>query len=232
MNKEQSIEKIKSTLNELKELALSIKGKKEMKFGEYPTNEGPVLITQGELEIGAEVLTKDSEGNQTPVNDGEYTCEGKKITITGGKIEKMEEIKESDEIVSPEDNANVNVDMEKDEEKKDEIGIDVSKPLENGDEAEVEVPEPDEEIEMEDNGMEDRLKNLEDAVAKILSIMDQMMTKTEKSMSENLELEKKVAELSAQPGDEPVEVKLKRAPQTLNDVELRIERFRKMAQSL
>jgi len=210
MNKEQSIEKIKSTLSELKELALSIRGKKtELKFEEFVTNEGPVLITNGGLEVGLEVYTKDSEGNQTPVNDGEFACEGKKVTIESGKIVKMEEIKEGTEIESPEDNANVNIDTET--KVKEKMG---------------------EEKKKEEISVEDRIKGLEEAVSKILSIMDQMMTKTEETMSQNVELEKKVQELSAQPGDEPVEVKLSKNTQTLSDVELRIERFKNMAKSI
>ena len=234
MNKEQSIEKIKSTLSELKELALSIRGKKELKFEEFASNEGPVLITNGGLEVGLDVFTKDSEGNQTPINDGEYVCEGKKVTVESGKITKMEEIKEGTEIESPEDNANANVDEEeKVEEKMEEVkkeeeeDVEV-KPLDNEEvEVEVEAPEKEEEV-----SVEDRIKGLEDAVSKILSIMDQMMSKTEETMSQNVELEKKVQELSAQPGDEPVEVKLSKNTQDLSDVELRIQRFKNMAKSI
>lgn len=236
MNKEQSIEKIKSTLNELKELALSIRGKKELKFEEFVSNEGPILVTNGGLEVGLDVFTKDSEGNQTPINDGEFVCEGKKVTVESGKITKMEEVKEEDVMESPEDNANVNVDeevkveekMEEVKKEEEEIGVVEVKPLDNEEvEVEVEAPEKEEEV-----SVEDRIKGLEDAVSKILSIMDQMMTKTQETMSQNVELEKKVQELSAQPGDEPVEVKLSKNTQTLSDVELRIERFKNMAKSL
>ena len=235
MNKEQSIEKIKSTLSELKELALSIRGKKELKFEEFVSNEGPVLITNGGLEVGLDVFTKDSEGNQTPINDGEFVCEGKKVTVESGKITKMEEVKEEDVMESPEDNANVNVDEEmkveekmEEVKKEEEIGVVEVKPLDNEEvEVEVESPEKKEEI-----SVDDRIKGLEEAVSKILSIMDQMMTKTQETMSQNVELEKKVQELSAQPGDEPVEVKLSKNTQTLSDVELRIERFKNMAKSI
>ena len=235
MNKEQSIEKIKSTLSELKELALSIRGKKtELKFEEFISSEGPVLITNGGLEVGLDVFTKDSEGNQTPINDGEFVCEGKKVTVESGKITKMEEIKEEDVMESPEDNANVNVDeevkveekMEEVKKEEEEVGVVETKPLDN---EEVEVETPEKEVEI---SVEDRIKGLEDAVSKILSIMDQMMTKTQETMSQNVELEKKVQELSAQPGDEPVEVKLSKNTQTLSDVELRIERFKNMAKSI
>ena len=234
MNKEQSIEKIKSTLSELKELALSIRGKKELKFEEFVSNEGPILVTNGGLEVGLDVFTKDSEGNQTPINDGEFVCEGKKVTVESGKITKMEEIKEEDVMESPEDNANVNVDeevkveekMEEVKKEEEEIGVVEVKPLDN-EEVEVETPEKEKEV-----SVEDRIKGLEDAVSKILSIMDQMMTKTQETMSQNVELEKKVQELSAQPGDEPVEVKLSKNTQTLSDVELRIERFKNMAKSI
>lgn len=221
MNKEQSIEKIKSTLSELKQLALSIRGKKELKFEEYVSNEGPVLITTGGLEVGLDVYTKDSEGNQIPLNDGEYVCEGKKITVESGKIAKIEEVKEEDVIESPEDNANVNMSEEKNEE--DEDGIDEVKQLDN----EVDIEVDDKEV-----SIEDRIKGLEEVVYKILSIMDQMMEKTEETISQNVELEKKVQELSAQPGDEPVDVKLSKNRQALSDVELRIQRFKNMANSI
>ena len=191
MNKEQSIEKIKSTLSELKELALSIRGKKELKFEEFVSNEGPVLVTNGGLEVGLDVFTKDSEGNQTPINDGEFVCEGKKVTVESGKITKMEEIKEEDVMESPEDNANVNVDeevkveekMEEVKKEEEEVGVVETKPLDN---EEVEVETPEKEVEI---SVEDRIKGLEDAVSKILSIMDQMMTKTQETMSQNVELD-------------------------------------------
>ena len=98
MNKEQSIEKIKSTLSELKELALSIRGKKtELKFEEFVSSEGPVLITNGGLEVGLDVFTRDEEGIRTQIKDGELVCEGKKVKVEFGKIIKMEEEKEEDE---------------------------------------------------------------------------------------------------------------------------------------
>ena len=159
MNKEQSIEKIKSTLSELKELALSIRGKKtELKFEEFVSSEGPVLITNGGLEVGLDVFTKDSEGNQTPINDGEFVCEGKKVTVESGKITKMEEVKEEDVMESPEDNANVNVDEVKVEEKmeevkkeEEEVGVVEVKPLDNEEvEVEVEAPEKEKEVSVED----------------------------------------------------------------------------------
>ena len=157
MNKEQSIEKIKSTLSELKELALSIRGKKELKFEEFVSNEGPVLVTNGGLEVGLDVFTKDSEGNQTPINDGEFVWEGKKVTVESGKITKMEEIKEEDVMESPEDNANVNVDeevkveekMEEVKKEEEEVGVVETKPLDN-EEVEVETPEKEVEISVED----------------------------------------------------------------------------------
>lgn len=227
MNKKESIEKIKSTLNELKELALSIRGKKEVEFNEFKSNDGTILVTNGELEIGAEVFTKDSDGNQKPLNDGEYACDGKKVTVSAGKIEKMEEIKEEDVVESPEDNANVNEEVVETEMKSEEVVEEVKEEVK----AEEDIEDVTEEV-IEEVSPEERIKNLEEAVSKILSVLDQVMTKTEETMSQNIELEKKVTELSEQPGDVSIEEKIQKTPIALSDVEMRIERFKKMAKSL
>ncbi len=226
MNKQESIEKIKSTLIELKELALSIKGKKELKFQEVKCDDGTLLVTSSDLAVGVEVFTRDAEGNQTPVNDGDYICGGQTITIQSGKVEKLEEVKVEEVVDSPEDDANVNLTEEvKTEEKLEDEVVTEEVIEEKSKEGEVKI--------------EDRVKMLEDGMAKILGVLDQILSKTEATLTEKAELEqkneelaKKNTELSAEPGDVSVEEKVSKSTVKLSDVDIRIERFKNMAKSL
>lgn len=231
MNKQESIEKIKTTLSELKQLALSLKGKKEevteVKLEDIKCDDGTLLTINGDLAVGVEVMTKDAEGNTTPVNDGDYNYQGQKITVLSGKVDKIEEIKVEETVESPDDNANVNMEEVKTEKLEDVIEDEV-KEEEKTDGEDVE----DEVISEEKMSIDQRVQMLEEGMGKILAVLDQVLSKTEATLTENTELEKKVTELSAEPGDVSVEEKIKKAPVKLSEVELRIERFKNMAKSL
>lgn len=230
MNKQESIEKIKTTLSELKQLALSLKGKKEevteVKLEDIKCDDGTLLTINGDLAVGVEVMTKDAEGNTTPVNDGDYNYQGQKITVLSGKVDKIEEIKVEETVESPDDNANVNMEEVKTEKLEDVIEDEV-KEEEKTDGEVVEEEKTEEKM-----SIDQRVQMLEEGMGKILAVLDQVLSKTEATLTENTELEKKVTELSAEPGDVSVEEKIKKAPVKLSEVELRIERFKNMAKSL
>lgn len=228
MNKQESIEKIKTTLSELKQLALSLKGKKEeVKLEDIKCDDGTLLTINGDLAVGVEVMTKDAEGNTTPVNDGDYNYQGQKITVLSGKVDKIEEIKVEETVESPDDNANVNMEEVKTEEKLEDVIEDEVKEEEKTDGEVVEEEKTEEKM-----SIDQRVQMLEEGMGKILAVLDQVLSKTEATLTENTELEKKVTELSAEPGDVSVEEKIKKAPVKLSEVELRIERFKNMAKSL
>lgn len=228
MNKQESIEKIKTTLSELKQLALSLKGKKEeVKLEDIKCDDGTLLTINGDLAVGVEVMTKDAEGNTTPVNDGDYNYQGQKITVLSGKVDKIEEIKVEETVESPDDNANVNTEEVKTEEKLEDVIEDEVKEEEKTDGEVVEEEKTEEKM-----SIDQRVQMLEEGMGKILAVLDQVLSKTEATLTENTELEKKVTELSAEPGDVSVEEKIKKAPVKLSEVELRIERFKNMAKSL
>jgi len=226
MNKQESIEKIKTTLSELKQLALSLKGKKEVKLEDIKCDDGTLLTINGDLAVGVEVYTKDAEGNTTPVNDGDYNYQGQKITILSGKVDKIEEIKVEETVESPDDNADVNMEEVKTEEKLEVVEEEV-KTEEKPDGEVVEEEKTEEKM-----SIDQRVQMLEEGMGKILAVLDQVLSKTEETLTENTELEKKVTELSAEPGDVSIEEKVKKAPVKLSEVELRIERFKNMANSL
>ena len=61
-----------------------------LRLSEAQTEEGIMLITDGELEVGAEVFV-DGEDGLTPASDGTYNYDGKVITVEGGVITNIAE---------------------------------------------------------------------------------------------------------------------------------------------
>lgn len=301
MNKQEAIDKVKQTLNDLKEIALSLKGKKEVKLEDIKAEDGTLIITDGDLVVGVGVTTKDAEGNIIPLNDGVYKYNGNNLTITEGKVVAIEEI--PDEETSPEEDANVN--MEKVEVKAGanpadyksvkrvddwntfyfdgdlaqgveifRIDCDGAKSplykgdflLEDGTKITVEIndegksvvsaigksgsenPEPEatledvtKDTEVEDeiteevvasSSTEQRLTNMENAFNKTLELLNEVLGKSKEISEEKSKLEKEVQELSAQPGDDTVEEKLKKSKIELSETEARIRRMKEMANAL
>jgi hypothetical protein len=105
MNKSQLVEKIKAQLKSLV----------SQKFAEVKA--GDLMITSPDeaLAIGSEVFTVDTDGNNIPLTDGEYTLDdGVKIAVVAGKIEAMvnpeaEVEAEVEEVVAPEGEVEVEV---------------------------------------------------------------------------------------------------------------------------
>jgi hypothetical protein len=82
MNKSKLIEKIKLQLKEL----IS----NEVKFVEVKAGDLMISSPDEELVVGSEVFTIDTDGNNIPLSDGEYTLDsGVKIAVVAGKIEAM-----------------------------------------------------------------------------------------------------------------------------------------------
>lgn len=61
---------------------------------EIPTEEGTVLFVEGDVTVDAEIFVSDADGNMVPAPDGTYTSEGKIITVAGGKISEIKDVKE------------------------------------------------------------------------------------------------------------------------------------------
>ena len=79
-----------------------------LRLSEAQTEEGVTLITDGELEVGAEVFVDGEEG-LTPAQDGTYNYNGTVITVEGGVItaitEKPAETEETPEETPVDENA-------------------------------------------------------------------------------------------------------------------------------
>lgn len=73
----------KSKLFQLKKALLSL--------AEISTEEGVMLIVDGDMEVGMEVFVNGDEG-LVPANDGEYTYNGQKITVEGGIVKSIVDV--------------------------------------------------------------------------------------------------------------------------------------------
>lgn len=219
MTKNESLEKITKGLDELKEFAKKFKFSSLYQSNEtcVTTDDGTVLKTNGALEVGAEVYSQDKDYNQIVAADGDYKYNGTIITVSQGKIEKIEEASkdESEVVESPEESADVNVEVKASEEEVVEEKVE--------DKVEEEVKE---ELEAP---VEDRIKSLEEAVSKIMGLLEELLNKNQEMATEKQELESKVQELSAQPGDESATEKLKKSVEVMTDEQKRVERLKKMS---
>jgi len=80
--------------NELIEIRKRL-GKLLFNFAEVTTDEGLVLVYDGELAEGLEIFVYNEEGEKMPAPNGDYKMEGITITITDGKITKIEKPEET-----------------------------------------------------------------------------------------------------------------------------------------
>lgn len=98
-----------------------------MKFMEIKSGD-LILTTPGEtLEVGAEIYYVDSDGNNAPLNEGEYTLEnGIRIEVMGGKITEIAQAEDEVGTEAPmEASAIVEEEMASETEMESQSGIDM-----------------------------------------------------------------------------------------------------------
>jgi hypothetical protein len=154
MDKAKLIENIKSQLKSLMT--------NEVKFAEIKAGDLLISTPDEMLVVGSEVFTVDQDGNNIPLNDGEYTLDsGEIITVAAGKIEG---IISSTPVEAAEDE--VVVEDEPTEEASGDVEEDIS-------------------TEEEDMGAEKKMKELETRVAKCEAMLEEM-TKMNNKMEQEL----------------------------------------------
>jgi regulator of replication initiation timing len=76
---------------------------KEQKFAETKLEDGTVIYTDGNFEVGSEVYTLDEQGNKVPVFDAEHKLEdGSVVATVGGKITEIKPIEMAQEVAPTE----------------------------------------------------------------------------------------------------------------------------------
>lgn len=146
-----------------------------MAFGKVETPEG-VLIYEGDvLAEGTEVFIEDENGNIIPAPDGSYG----EYEVKDGKIAPKEEEKPADEEKPAEE-----------EVKEEETPAEEEKPAET---------EP-EKKEDEEDKYEARIKALEDEVASLKSLLDELVKKEEEAFSSLKPAEKEIKDVQTGKG--------------------------------
>lgn len=170
MNKGEQIYQIKQALKKLFSLTEDkVQEDTEMEkksFTDFEVEDGTKLTTPGEtLEVGADVFGINLEGNQFPLNNGDYK-------LTDGRVVSVEDnkVKSISEPAKTEGSPVTNADLEK------------TKMEEEG---EVIVEEKDKEEEMQEGEMissDERIAKLEEIVGKVILALDEMKKAHEEMM--------------------------------------------------
>jgi hypothetical protein len=169
MNKGEQIYQIKQALKKLFSLTEDqVKSDTEMEkksFTDFEVEDGTKLTTPGAtLEVGADIFGINLDGNQFPLNNGDYKLtDGRVVSVEDNKVKSISEPAENE--VSPVTSADLGkTKMEE--------------------EGEVIVEEKDKEEEMQEGVMpiEDRVAKIEEAISKILLAIDTINTAHEEMM--------------------------------------------------
>jgi hypothetical protein len=171
MNKGEQIYQIKQALKKLFSLTEEkVQEDTEMEkksFTDFEVEDGTKLTTPGEtLEVGADVFGINLDGNQFPLNNGDYKLtDGRVVSVEDNKVKSISEpAKEEESPVSDADLAKV-------------------KKMEE--EGEV-IVEDKEEEDMQEEGevisSEERIAKLEEIVGKLLMALDEMKKEHEEMM--------------------------------------------------
>jgi hypothetical protein len=170
-------ETIKSIKESLKRLFTS-----ENNFSDFVLTDGTkITSTANQLEIGVEIYAVDEQGNQTPLDNGDYVLnDGRTITITDNKITNIagEASTEEESPVSDADVSNANVKMEE--------GL-PEEPTEEGDLAQ-------------------RVADLESQVTEVLNLLKQI---TESQTQTQEQMMSKIKSIANEPGEESIKTSKK-----------------------
>jgi len=177
MTKNDALKNIRESLKSL------LKFSKELnKFSTMDLSDGTKITTTSEdLEVGAEVYALDDLGNQTPLNDGEYTLnDGRTFTVKGNLVETIS----GDDGNDDPDSAETPTDVEN---KKMDSNLPEGQDKGSGDEPSSDV--------------NSRLENLEKAIEDIKALLDGL---TQAQNGVNEQMMSKIEKFSKEPGAKPI----------------------------
>lgn len=183
--------------------------KQEVKLNDFTDANGlKITSPDDKLDVGSDVYGLDDQGNQIPLDNGEYNLtDGSTIVVMDGKVSEIKaEAAPKDGGETPVEDASVEAAKAPDA-PVDEAPAEAEKPADAKEEA----------------GVADRVAKLEELVATILDALDKLTSGSQ-------EMAEKVETFAKQPGAEPVnKVKIERE---LSQEEKRTERMRMISQSV
>lgn len=148
-------------------------------YEEAVADDGTLIITEGALEVGAEVFTVTDSGEIIPLSDGEYKVGDTTYTVEAGVIAKIE--KEEQPV---EDDPNAETPAEE------TPNTDDNTEVEGAEEEVVEV--------VEDENAAETVETIEEVVEEAVEVTEEMPEETEEDKDAKIaELEDKIRELEA-----------------------------------
>jgi hypothetical protein len=160
----------KNKLCQLKKALLSLE--------EIATEEGVTLVTDNDMEVGVEVYVNGDEG-LVPASDGDYTYNGKKITVEGGVITAIVD-SAVEEVETPEAETEVVTEEEEKPTEEEEKKVD---------ETAEEIQDVVEDI-VNETATED-VEALKTRIAELEALVDELKAKLEEPVAESVEEEMK-----------------------------------------
>lgn len=184
MDREKTLSKIKESLKSLIKLSEEVKVE-EQKLGSFDLTDGTKITSPStELEVGSEVYMLDDQGNQTPLQDGDYVLtDGRTITVKANVIEAIAEggtEAPQEEVETPAEG-----EMKKEESLGD--GLPEDHMADAGEEP--------------SNDLESRIKDLESQIEDILNIIKKL---GDSQVAVNEQMMSRIQNLSEEPGDKPI----------------------------
>jgi len=186
MNKKDAVNNIRETLKKLVKLSKEI-----TKFGSLELTDGTkVTIKSEDLEVGGEIYQLDDQGNQTPLDDGEYTLtDGRTFVVKSNLIDSIsgdDGNDDEDSSETPEDIENKKMDSN----------------LPEGHDSAV----ADEKNEKSPDKVMSRLDDLEKAIEDIKEVLDKMSS-IQNDVNE--QMMSSIKKFSSEPGDKSIKFKKK-----------------------
>jgi hypothetical protein len=185
MNRNQAIKEIRSNLKKL----LSFTSDEKV-FNNMTLTDGTVItISTADLEIGAEVYMLDDQGNQTPLDNGDYVLQdGRTFSVEDNQITVIEGPESDGTDVETGDGETDSVETSKQE--MDANGL----PEGQGEAASGGDVDPQADLAQ-------RVADLEKTIAEVLNILNKM---GDSQNDLNQQMMSKISEVAGEPGDKPV----------------------------
>lgn len=152
---------------------------------EIATEEGVTLVTDNEMEVGAEVFVNGDEG-LVPASDGEYNYNGKVITVEGGVITAIVD-KAVEEVETPEPETEV-------EAAEEEVETPTEEEEKKVDETAEDIQDVVEDIVDETAAENVDVEALKARIAELEALVDELKQKLEEPVAESVEEEMKKEE--------------------------------------
>lgn len=201
MDKQKALEQIKENLKKLLSFA-----KETKKFDNLTLTDGTnITIEEGELAVGVTVYQVDDQGNQTPLEDGDYVLQdGRTFTIKSNVVEVVSGPEEDPEAVQ---SGEKEVDSVETAKQKLESNLPVGH---DGKQDQADQPTQDTQKE---GDISSRVEDLEKQVADILTLLQQIsgsQTEVNETMMGAVNFFKtELKKFGAEPGDKPIKLNKK-----------------------